>query len=720
MQGFNIQLQSQSLGGIRTGAQILYKQIPIGKVYRYQLDNKTRSVSLFVSIDNEYRHIINDQSRFWNISSVRTELNYKGLAVKFGGLKSLINGAIAVDSPTDGHPIAEHATFKLYPDLQAAGRGISIRIALPEHHDMKNNTAPIMYRGIKIGHIKNIHFDSTKEKIIANAAIQPSFGHLLNHDSKFIIEEATVSMSGFSNLANVVTGNFLTLVPGKGQPARNFTAIRQSVYRQPPPNTFRVTLTAKQTHELAVGNKVKYRGVNLGEITQINLDQDNVQIVMYIDKQYQYLMKDKNRFYVTGTTTAAFTDAGIEIDFPPFRDIIIHSISFISKGKPTQKYQHYHLYSNKTAAELAQYTETGAQKYTLISPELPSIQKNTPILYRNIKVGHVMDFRLKPEHVMIDILIDNQYKHLINKDTVFWNTSGFEFNASLKGIKLKTGPLSSMLYGGIAFDTLPDRRNKQNHHWILYSSYEKARHNGMQICLNSKQSYSISPGTPVNYQGVRVGDVTTVSPDFKTHQVNICADIYPNYVTQIARKQSYFWVASVGNKLTELKNIKSVFSQSIEVFPGNGTQSKQFTLNIHPYIPSGLKLILQSNARDSIDTGTAITYRGIQVGQVSNIRLGDLADRVIITANIRPKYAYLIRKNTVFWNQSGIDMSVGLTGADIRTGDLDSLLNGSIAFNTPDHKPLALPAENLDAFYLYPSKETEWANWHQPIPKPSD
>ncbi|MCZ8488604.1 hypothetical protein O9992_19520 [Vibrio lentus] len=45
--------------------------------------------------------------------------------------------------------IEMNTEFKLYPDLKTAGRGISIKIAVPDDNKISATGAPIMYRGTR-------------------------------------------------------------------------------------------------------------------------------------------------------------------------------------------------------------------------------------------------------------------------------------------------------------------------------------------------------------------------------------------------------------------------------------------------------------------------------------------------------------------------------------------------------------------------------------------
>ncbi len=716
-EGLNITLKASDLGGINIGSAIVYKKIPIGEVYSYQLDSDGESVLLQASIKKEFSHIITDKSRFWNVSGIAAQINMAGVDVQFESLSALINGAIAVDSPDEGDTITDKTIFKLYSDINAAGRGILINIALPEEHNLNENTSVINYRGIRIGTINRIRFDENRHSIIATAAIQPAFADLLTTGTQLIIEKAEVSFSGVKNLSNIVKGNSLNLIPGNGESTRTFSAISQSNFEKLPANATRVILEGDDTYGIGVGSDVKYRGVPVGKLTAITLDKDKVNFELYIRNKYIHLIRSQNKFYVTGRMEADINDSGMSLDMPPLADFVIGAINFISDGKEKIQ-QRYHLYPDKSSATIARYNQKGSVSYKLFAKTLPPVSVNSPVLYHNISVGSVSQYKLTDQGVDIQIQIDRRYQHLINDNTVFWDQSGVDINASLSGVSIKTGSLESIVRGGIAFDTIKNKTNRENGKWKLYQSYQQAVKYGVDITLLASHSHQILPGTKIVYKGIDIGEATDIKVNFSTKMVAITAQIYPEYTAHILKSGSYFWVNESTNPVEQVKNIKNLLVKSIEVHPGDGKTETNFQLHTKPYINPGLTVVLQSEKRGSVSVGAPVLYRGMTVGSVTDVSLGDLADRIVILANIEKPYAYLVRKNSLFWNHSGVDVSIGLAGADIRTGSLDSLLTGGIEFATPETKQLEPKAKNEESFYLYPSKDKLWDSWQQPIPKP--
>ncbi|MFW7525359.1 MlaD family protein [Vibrio ostreicida] len=715
--GLNITLQARDLGGISIGSQIVYRKIPIGEVFSYQLDDHNKNVLIQASIQDEYRKVITDKSRFWNVSGLGANIGFDGVDVQLDSLSALIGGSIAVDSPEGGEPVNVNTQFKLYPDLNTAGRGIPIQISLPDDNRINSTGAPIMYRGLEIGQVTDLQLGNGRENIVASAAIQPAFSDMLTTGSTFILEEAKVTLSGIENLSNLVKGNFLTLVPSDGDISRQFTAIRKDEFNKQQAKYISISLTAENSFGLDVGANVLYRGFTVGEVTHVSLDDDQVNFDVLIDKHYAHLIKSLNRFFVTGSATAELTESGLSISVPPAQQLLTGSISFVSEGAKEPKLN-YTLYPSKSLAELAKYNMSGSQTLTLYADELPPVDKGSPLLYRNLQVGSISGFQLVDGGVILTASIENQYKHLITEQTVFWNRSGVEVEASLSGFSVKADPLKSLIQGGIAFDSLPGVDNKQNEKWLLYPDFKTARKFGHVISLKASGENNIAKGTAIKYNGVQVGEVTLVIPNFSQDTVEIKLRMLPEYADRLAKESSYFWIAQPSIGLNGVKNIQNLLTQTINVSPGSGKAQYTFTLNKEQPSDQGVTFSLQSETRGSVAKGTPILYREIEVGKVIKVELGEFADRVISTISLYPNYAYLVRKNSVFWNTSGVDVSIGLGGANIKSGTIDSLVRGGITFSTPQNTPLQPIAKQGQSFLLYREPQDSWTAWRTPIPKP--
>jgi paraquat-inducible protein B len=717
-EGLRLTLRSKDLGSLNIGSKILFRKIPIGEIYSFNLDKSGNSVILRAFIDEEYEDIITTESRFWNVSGVDANIGFHGVDVRVESLAALVGGGIAVDSPAQGTSVESDTEFKLYPDLATAGRGIPITIKLPDNSNIASGGAPLVYRGIDIGQITSIRLSSNRKDILATATVEPAYHDLLNSGTQFLLEEASLSLAGATNLGNFVRGNYLTLLPGDGEATREFIAVKQDELNSQDKANVSISLFADQSYGLKKGSAVVYKGITLGYVTSSQLHDNGVKINALIESQYRSLIRSHNRFYLSSALSANFQSLNLNVTIPPLQELISGSISFISAGSSKIQKQ-YSLYQSQELAELAVQSEGQAQPLTLLADELPSINVGSPIYYRNLPVGQVLGFKLGHAGMEVNITVQPEYNHLIGPNTVFWNHSGVEVKAGLSGIDIKAAPLARMINGGIAFDTLPGVENKIGRYHKLYPSQDAARHYGKLIQLYSSANPGVSIGTKINYQGVPVGEVTLVSPLFEKTGVEIMARIYPEYVEKVATKQTKFWMLTPQISLKGVKNLASAIVPSIEVTPSLNSQSQQrFELaSVEPQ-GHGVTFYLQSETKGSVAIDTPILYKELEVGQVTDISLGALADRVIFTIQIDEKYAYLVRQNTHFWNVSGLDFSIGFTGANIKTGTMESMLRGGIAFSTPDEGVLKQTATEGRSFLLHQQADPVWLQWRPVIVKP--
>ncbi len=715
--GLPLELVSQDLGSINIGSKILFKKIPIGEVYNFELDRTTKMVNIDVIIYPRYQNLINSDSRFWNVSGISTTFGLDGVDIKMESLSALISGAIAVDLPEDGSTIEPKHSFNLFPDVQTAGRGISITVELPEDHGIAESGSPLLFKGIEIGVINDIYLSDDRSQILAKATVEPLFSDLLNSGTRFVIEEPNLSLTKLENLANLVKGNHLSVIAGQGDKSRSFSAIRQDELSVQTNNAKLITLSADQSFGLSNGAPLTYKGIQVGAVTTVQLVDDQVEIDVLVDSEYSDLIKNGNRFYIDSKVSAGFANGELAVDIPPVGHLLSGAISFSKQGTKSTK-QRFTLYPSKPLSELANYGAVGFTKLQLLSPSLPGISKGSPLLYRNLPVGQVKEYRLSEQGMVVDVLIENRYRHLIEDNTVFWNHSGIEVNASLSGIDINTAPVSKLLQGAIAFDQAEGITNKTGRYYTLFESYDSAKNFGVSIELTSAIANNLSVGTALKYQSLQVGEVTSMKPNFEQQKITYSARIYPQFAQVLATQGTRFAIRVPQIGLDGVKNLSAAIIPVIDVTPASSDKKQtRFDLDQDQATQQYTRFVLQTPQRSSVNFGTPVHFRNLRVGQVVDVELGSLSDRILVTVEIESQYAYLVRRNTYFWNESGLDVSIGLGGANIKAGTIDSIINGGIAFATPN-EALQPVAKEDSTFILHSVADPKWLEWRTPIPKP--
>jgi paraquat-inducible protein B len=103
--------------------------------------------------------------------------------------------------------------------------------------------------------------------------------------------------------------------------------------------------------------------------------------------------------------------------------------------------------------------------------------------------------------------------------------------------------------------------------------------------------------------------------------------------------------------------------------------------------------------------GSPVYYRGMEVGQVVGYDFDEAAEAVNIRIFVNAPYHEKVRKNTRFWNASGIDLQVDADGVNISTQSVVSILLGGVAFDVPKYLKPAEEAPDGQLFHLYESRK---------------
>ncbi len=221
--------------------------------------------------------------------------------------------------------------------------------------------------------------------------------------------------------------------------------------------------------------------------------------------------------------------------------------------------------------------------------------------------------------------------------------------------------------------------------------------------------------TPLKYHGIEIGLVEklSISEDLGF----VIAEIQLNKSGEAAaREGAEYWIVRSEIGLSRIQHLGALVSGPyIEVRPGTGArlctfqgQEKPDTMDIIAETP-GKEIILKAPWASSINKGDKIFYRDVPVGYIRNIELSKDSRDVLVKAHIDFEYSNLIRTNSKFWMTGGLDVGFGLGGFKLKTNSIDKIVDGGIAFATPNN-PGPIVNDNY-SFALYKKPEAEWMTW---------
>ncbi len=258
--------------------------------------------------------------------------------------------------------------------------------------------------------------------------------------------------------------------------------------------------------------KIKFKDVSIGEIEEIKLsDQlDGVIVLARMKKEAEQFLTDKTRFWVVRARISAGEVSGLGTLFSG----AYISVDPITEGAPSRSF------TGLTKPPLVTANVPG-QHYLLSTPTLGSLDIGSPVFYRQIQVGEVVDYNFDQngEAVDVKIFIHAPHHQRISTATRFWNASGIDLKLDASGIKVDTQSLVSIFQGGIAFDTPPSLAQKtvvsENYQFQLHPDHDAATKKTYQVKIYYLMYFGqsvrgLAPGASVEFRGIPIGEVIDV------------------------------------------------------------------------------------------------------------------------------------------------------------------------------------------------------------------
>ncbi|MGO4763015.1 MlaD family protein [Cupriavidus sp. 2KB_3] len=235
---------------------------------------------------------------------------------------------------------------------------------------------------------------------------------------------------------------------------------------------------------------------------------------------------------------------------------------------------------------------------------------------------------------------------------------------------------------------------------------------GPDITVTFRTAEGLTPGkTAVRYKDVDIGLVKSVrlAPD-RSHVVAIIE--LTKDAENFAVADTRFWVVRPRFAISGVSGLETLLSGAyIGVDAGKSQAStRSFTgLEVPPVVTtdaSGRQFVLRAQDLGSLDIGSPVYYRRVQVGQVVAYQLEPNGRDITLRVFVNKPYDTLVTADTRFWHASGVDLKLDAGGLKLSTQSLVTVLLGGVAFQSPDNSSArTAAAENTQ--YLLAGDQTE-------------
>ncbi|SDC49581.1 paraquat-inducible protein B [Cupriavidus sp. YR651] len=235
---------------------------------------------------------------------------------------------------------------------------------------------------------------------------------------------------------------------------------------------------------------------------------------------------------------------------------------------------------------------------------------------------------------------------------------------------------------------------------------------GPEITVKFSTAEGLTPGkTVVRYKDVEIGLVKSVK--LASDRSHVVANIeLTKDAENFAVTDTRFWVVRPRFAISGVSGLETLLSGAyIGVDAGKSSErTRSFTgLEVPPVVTtdaSGRQFVLRAQDLGSLDIGSPVYYRRVQVGQVVAYQLEPNGRDITLRVFVNKPYDKLVTADTRFWHASGVDLKLDAGGLKLSTQSLVTVLLGGVAFQAPEHTTARdAAAENTQ--FLLASDQTE-------------
>ncbi len=213
-----------------------------------------------------------------------------------------------------------------------------------------------------------------------------------------------------------------------------------------------VWITFDDAAGLRVGNDVVYRGIIVGTIGDVRLAPEGKRVIVeaVLRPEADMLARQGTRFWIAKPQVSLGGITGLDTLIGP---TYLNVAPAENPGKPAFSFDGLKEKAREPVAA------DGGLRLVLRAARRGTVSVGSPIIYRDIAVGHVEAVRLADDArwVEIDAVIVERYAHLVRSRTRFFkaNSIGIDFGW-FAGLSVRADSLEALVSGAIGFAT-PER-----------------------------------------------------------------------------------------------------------------------------------------------------------------------------------------------------------------------------------------------------------------------